>query len=76
MAKRKQTPARPRDLNQLAVHIGKIATQEIEDELPPAVDPAATKRGEARAKYLTDERKKEIASKAARARWDKEKGRS
>lgn len=34
----------------------------------------ASKGGKARAKALTPERRKEIAQKAVRARWDKEKG--
>lgn len=70
MPKRKQTPPRPRDLNQLAVHIGKIATHEIEDVTPE--ENPASKRGEARAAKLSPERRKEIAKKAAETRWKKE----
>jgi hypothetical protein len=62
-------PKRPRDMNQLAAHVGKIATGEIEDT--PATNPAAAKRGEARAAKLTPARRKEIAQKAAKARWGK-----
>lgn len=62
-------PKRPRDMNELAVHIGKIATHEIEDEKPKA-NPAS-KRGDARAAKLSPARRKAIAKKAARARWGK-----
>lgn len=62
-------PKRPRDMNELAVHIGKIATGEIDDT--PPVNPAASKRGTARAAKLTPARRKEIAQKAARTRWSK-----
>jgi hypothetical protein len=71
MPKKRQTPARPRDLNQLAVHVGRIATGEIKDKVPPVND-TAVKRGEARAARLTAAERKEIARKAARARWDRE----
>lgn len=62
-------PKRPRDMNELAVHIGKIATHEIEDVQPKA-NPAS-KRGEARAAKLSPARRKAIAKKAARTRWGK-----
>ncbi len=61
-------PRRPRDMNQLANLVGKIATGEAEDEFDET-DPAARKRGEARAEKLTPERRREIAKKAAEARW-------
>ena len=67
--KRRSIPKRPRDMNELAVHIGKIATHEIED-VTPAVNPAS-KRGDARAAKLSPARRKEIAQKAARTRWGK-----
>jgi hypothetical protein len=60
-------PKRPRDMNELAVHVGRIATGEIEDT--PATNAAASKRGHARAAKLSRKRRKEIAQKAARARW-------
>lgn len=63
-------PKRPRDMNELAVHIGKIATHEI-GEVVTFVDPAATKRGKARAAKLSPARRKAIAKKAATARWAK-----
>lgn len=70
MPKKCTTPDRPRDLNRLAVRIGQIATHEIEDE-SPSVNPAATKRGDARAAALSSKRRKAIATKSARARWKK-----
>jgi hypothetical protein len=62
-------PKRPRDMNQLANMVGKIATGEIQDTAP--TNPRAAKRGEARAAKLTPARRKEIAQKAAKARWSK-----
>lgn len=72
-------PKRPRDLNVLAKTIVDIAT-EGEPETPPVEDtrnPHAValgrlggiKGGKARAKKLTPEQRKEIAKKAAKARW-------
>ena len=69
---------RPRDTNQLAKFITDLATGEI--ELPKTndgKDPAAValgrkgglKGGKARAESMTASRRKEIAKKAARARW-------
>lgn len=56
-------------MNELAVHIVKIATHEIED-VTPADNPASS-RGGARAAKLTPEKRKAIAKKAAAARWGK-----
>jgi hypothetical protein len=60
-----------------AVHVMRIATGQIEDDIPTpeseGKDPAAValgrKGGEARAKGLSKKRRQEIAEKAARARW-------
>jgi hypothetical protein len=71
MPRKPRTPPRPRDLNELAFRVGQIATHQVEDEVVP-VDEAAVKRGEARAAKLTPAKRKHIARKAARARWDKE----
>jgi hypothetical protein len=68
MPKKRQTPPRPRDLNELAYRVGQIATHQIEDEAPK-VDEKATKRGEARAAKLTPKKRKAIARKAADTRW-------
>jgi hypothetical protein len=73
-------PKRPRDLNVLASKIVEIAT---EGEPTPPQDeknPHAValgrlggkKGGKARAEKLTPEERKDIAKKAAKARWGKE----
>lgn len=54
-------------MNQLAVHVGKIATGEIEDT--PPTDPIAVARGKARASSLSKARRKAIAKNAANTRW-------
>ncbi len=73
MLRKRVTPPRPRDLNELAHHIiGQIATHQVEDTVPRPVSDGARKRGEARAAKLTPDERKAIAKKAARARWDKE----
>jgi len=69
MPKKPQVPIRPRDLNQLAVHVGRIATHEVEDTIPVPVSAAAKKRGDARAAKLSAGKRKKIARKAALARW-------
>lgn len=75
---------RPRDLNRLAASIGQDATTDQPTEESPPEDsgknPHAValgklggkKGGPARAAKLTPERRKEIARKAAKARWAKE----
>lgn len=73
---------RPRDPNQLAKLIADIATGDKHDRLvmDDGRDLAAVlmgrrgglKGGRARAKALTPERRKEIAQRAAAARWSKE----
>jgi hypothetical protein len=68
---------RPADVIGNAVHVMRIATGQIEDDIPTpeseGKDPAAValgrKGGEARAKGLSNKRRQEIAEKAARARW-------
>ena len=68
----KTKPKRPRDPNQLAKMIVDIASGEVDDR-----EASATKRGSAggkvggpaRTKVLTPERRREIASKAAKTRW-------
>jgi hypothetical protein len=69
-------PTRPVDPNQLARRIVDVATGNDPDA---AKDPAAValgrrgglRGGKARAAKLTTEQRREIAQKAARARWDK-----
>jgi hypothetical protein len=75
-------PKRSRDLNVLASEIVRAAT-EGEPETPAKEDTrnphaialgrlGGIKGGKARAEKLSPERKKEIAQKAAKARWEKE----
>jgi hypothetical protein len=73
MPKRRQTPNRPRDVNQLAKRIVAIATGQEADDAPEPVNEKAAKRGRARAAKLTPEQRSQIAQKAARARWRKVK---
>jgi len=56
------------DLNTLAKSIVDKATSDPQPETLP--ESAATKRGRARAKLLTPERRVEIAKKAANKRWE------
>lgn len=65
---------RPADAIGRAVKIAQIAIGEIEDEAPdddkdPAAKALGAKGGKARAANLSAERRKEIAQKAAKARW-------
>lgn len=75
---------RPRDPVQLGKLIGDILTGQVEDRAPavsedPSKDQAAValgrkgglKGGRARADSLTAAKRKKIAQKAAKARWDK-----
>jgi len=70
-------PKRPRDPNQLAKLITDIATGQETETLPPPKDEAAAalgrKGGKARAETLSDERKSEIARKAAKSRWNEDR---
>lgn len=71
-------PKRPRDVTGNAVHVMKILTGEIEEEsVKDDKDPAAVamgrKGGKARASSLSKAERSEIARKAAKKRWDKEK---
>lgn len=73
---------RPRDISQLAASIVQDATTESTPEVsppPPEKNPAAValgrlgglKGGKARAAKLSAKKRKEIAKKAAKARWEK-----
>jgi hypothetical protein len=67
---------RPADVIGAAVMIGKIATGEIEDLTTDEGKNAAAVAlgrmgGKARAEGLSAKRRKEIAKKAARSRWEK-----
>ena len=80
MAKQSKKKKRPTDLNLLATSIVEDATNDNPTHEPSIKNPAAValgrlgglKGGPARAKKLTPEQRKEIARKAARARWKKE----
>lgn len=73
-------PKRPRDPNQLAKQIADIATGEVADSpSDSAASPEATlgrlgglKGGRARAEKLSPERRAEIESRAAAARWKRD----
>jgi hypothetical protein len=74
MADRSSKKKRPRDVNLLAADIVAEATGEKPDDGkdPAAVEPGrrgGLKGGKARAKKLSPERRREIAKKAAAARW-------
>lgn len=61
---------RPRDVNELGKLIVDIATGETEDHETTA---AQAPGGHARAASLSPERRKEIATKASKARWKNKK---
>ncbi len=64
---------RPADVIGAAVTVAKIATGEIEETTDDGKNKAAVelgrKGGKARAQVLSPKRRKEIAKKAAKARW-------
>jgi hypothetical protein len=74
--------SKPRDLNRLASAIVQEATGEAPEEPPSDKNPHAVvlgrlggmKGGAARAKKLTPEQRREIARRAAKARWAQSKG--
>jgi hypothetical protein len=75
------TPKRPRDPNQLAKAIVDIATGQVQppvDSEPSAASQlgrlGGLKGGHARAATLSAKQRKEIAQKAAAARWRKNDG--
>lgn len=73
-------PKRPRDTNQLAKFITDvvIGQEKLPENKDDGKNPASValgrlgglKGGKARAEKLTPERRKEIAKKAAKKRWD------
>ena len=58
---------RPGDVVGCAVTVAKIATGEIEDELPSAKRNGGLRGGPARARALSPEQRREIARKARKA---------
>lgn len=73
MARKPKTPARPRDVSQLAKRIVELSTGEASDETPEPTmeEERASKGGQARADNLTPEERSAIAKRAAQARWSK-----
>ena len=79
MPERSSKKKRPRDTNQLAASIVQEATGQAEPEPDDGKNPAAValgrlggmKGGKACAEKLSPERRKEIARRAAAARWSK-----
>ena len=69
----------PKDANQLARYILDVTTGDAEKIKPPKKNPhaqalsklGASKGGKARAKSLTAKKRKQIAERAAQARWTK-----
>ena len=59
---------RPADTIANAVHVMRIATGQIEEELPAATRAGGLKGGKARAETLSPERRSEIARMGAEAR--------
>ena len=62
---------RPADTVGNAVHVMRIATGQIEDELPAATRNGGLKGGKARAEALTPERRREIARMGGKASREK-----
>ena len=74
MPKGPREEKRPADAIGAAIMVGRIATDEVEDERDELTSAAAqlgSKGGKARAANMTPERRKEIARKAAEKRWAK-----
>jgi len=84
MPSRASRPKRPRDTNQLAWQVVQELTGQVErpPDPPDTRNPAAValsklgaaKGGKARAEKLSARKRREIAQKAAAARWDKKTG--
>ena len=74
MPKGPQGQKRPADVIGAAIKVAQIATGEIEEKPDTGKEYArqgGLKGGKARADSLTAKRRKEIAQKAAKARWSK-----
>ncbi len=69
---------RPADVIGTAIKVAKIATGEIEEDTGDdgknkAAQELGRKGGRARAEKISPERRREIAKKAAQARWSKDR---
>jgi hypothetical protein len=85
MPKRIKQPKRPKDVNQLAHHLGELSTQEPITESVPMISSSLSAYmsamgrkggqigGKRRMKTMTSKQRRRIAKKAARARWGKAK---
>jgi hypothetical protein len=73
MPKGPQGQRRPADVIGAAIRVAKIATGELEEEIngKEYARKGGLKGGPARKKALSAKRRKEIAEKAAKARWSK-----
>ena len=69
MAKGPKGEKRPADAVGAAITVAKIATGEAQETNAEGKDPAAVKRGLARAQKLSPEERSRIAKKAAASRW-------
>ena len=72
MPKGPQGQKRPADVIGNAVHVMRIATGQIEDKpsKTPARAAGGKKGGANRAKALSPEKRRDIAKKGAKARWE------
>ncbi len=77
MTKGPRGQKRPADVVSNAVHVMRVLTGEADDIAPvddgkdKAAQELGRKGGAARAKSMTEERRREIAQAAARKRWSK-----
>jgi hypothetical protein len=72
MHKGPQGQKRPADVIGNAVHVMRIATAQIEESPPKSARAKGGKKGgAARAKALDPQKRREVAQKAASARWAK-----
>jgi hypothetical protein len=74
MPKGPRGETRPAEAIGAAIMVAKITTAEVKDrreELASAAAQLGSKGGEARARNLSPEQRKEIAKKAAAKRWSK-----
>lgn len=68
---RKRVRKRPADINRLAASIVQDAVSEATEDADPRGRAGGIVGGRARADKLTSEQRREIAKKAARARWNR-----
>ena len=61
---------RPADTLANALHVAKLSTGDAKEEyINPAKQPGGHKGGKARAENMTAEQRREVAQRAAKARW-------